>query len=95
MLAKMSLNLEKVFFGFCSDHIEIDVDPKQFGVQSNKRAFIQLIDFVESVHPNRSPQLHAICLDYEKVFNKVPFELLLSKRNRLMEIKIIFLNLIG
>ena len=37
---------------------------------------------MKSVHQNRSPQLYEKCPDYEKVFNKDLFDILLSKLNR-------------
>ena len=56
MFAKLFLNLEKFSFGFCSDQVETDIHPNQFGVQSDNNAIKQLIDFVESLLQIQSPQ---------------------------------------
>ena len=84
LLPKVSFILERILFTFLYCKTSSKLHPEQFGFQAKKSAIIQLVDFLECVHSQKCCDIsYSIHLDYEKAFDKVPHNVLLSKLKKM------------
>ena len=83
LLPKISIIFEKILYNFLYDRVKCKITPCQFGFQSKKSSVLQLIDFLKTVRNSNSPLLFSIYMDYVKAFDRVPFNILLSKLHKI------------
>ena len=74
-----SLEIERLLLTFFYEKIRHHIIPSQFGFQSQKRAALQLLDFIETIKDGKFEQQYILYLDYAKAFDKVTLTVLLSK----------------
>ena len=79
LLPKVSLIFERIVFNYIHSAIKDKLHPKHFGFQAKRGAFLQLLYYLESIYRKSSSILFAVRLDYAKVFDKVPYAVLLKK----------------
>ena len=79
ILSKNSLTFEWLLFVYLFGLCKAQLHNKQFGFQSGKNVVLQLIDYLETLYRNKSSTLSSVYSDYEKAFDKVPHNVLLSK----------------
>ena len=76
---KVSLIFERILFNYIYSAIKDKLHPKQLGFQAEKGAVLQLLGYLETIYRQSSSILFAVYLDYNKVFDKVPYAVLLKK----------------